>query len=90
MRYRKRLQLADLNILFGIVLFSVDSKVHLFGSSVNGLGTKGCDLDLFLDLSLEESSGHDSTSSKVMAANDIPTDRYAMHDFYRMSVQCLL
>ena len=31
-----------------------DSAVYQFGSSTNGLGIKGCDMDLYLELNLDQ------------------------------------
>ena len=40
-----------------------DCRVHQFGSSVNGFGVRGCDMDLLLDLKLPAPPTEDPASA---------------------------
>ncbi|XP_022246270.1 speckle targeted PIP5K1A-regulated poly(A) polymerase-like [Limulus polyphemus] len=45
--------------------------VHLYGSSINGFGFKGCDIDMFLDIN--HLVNKDFTSSDTSKCGDIPS-----------------
>ncbi|XP_050405949.1 speckle targeted PIP5K1A-regulated poly(A) polymerase [Patella vulgata] len=70
-----------------------ESTLHQFGSSVNGFGVKGCDLDLFLDFNddKQESKQKQHTPVQLPYVRDITTLKKSCgplysHDLQQMSL----
>ena len=55
----------SIDLLIAVCLYFVGSKIHQFGSSVNGFGVKGTDMDLFLDLNLDRDYSPEEVSKLV-------------------------